>query len=156
MGKVKTFLTFKANGEEAVRLYTSLIQNSQVFSIVRSETDGPIARGALLHASFVLDGQEFMAMDGGDYFTISEGTSIYVDCESQEEIDRLWAALSDGGEEQMCGWVKDRYGVVWQIVPSALGGMMTDPDPEKARRVTEAMLQMKKLDLPALERAYSA
>jgi predicted 3-demethylubiquinone-9 3-methyltransferase (glyoxalase superfamily) len=156
MSSVKTFLAFKENGEEAVKLYTSLIKNSSILSIVRSETDGPIPKGALLHASFVLEGQEFMAMDGGPHFSFAEGISIYVDCDSQEEIDRLWAALSDGGEEQMCGWLKDKYGVSWQIIPSTLGGMITDPDAEKARRVTEAMLQMKKFDMAALERAYNA
>ena len=156
MGKIKTFLTFQENGEQAVRFYTSLIRNSRILSITQSERDGPIANGTLLNASFVLDGQEFMAMDGGSHFTIANGTSIYIDCDTQAEIDRLWAALSDGGEELACGWLKDRYGVIWQIVPSALGGMLTDPDPEKARRVSEAMLQMKKLDLPTLERAYNA
>jgi predicted 3-demethylubiquinone-9 3-methyltransferase (glyoxalase superfamily) len=104
----------------------------------------------------MLEGQEFMAMDGGPHFSFAEGISIYVDCDSQEEIDRLWAALSDGGEEQMCGWLKDKYGVSWQIIPSTLGGMITDPDAKKARRVTEAMLQMKKFDMAALERAYNA
>ena len=155
MGKIKSFLTFRENGEEAVKLYTSLIKNSQILSIVRSETDGPIARGALLHASFVLDGQEFIGMDGGPHFSFSEGFSIFIDCETQEEIDRLWYALVEGGEEQMCGWLKDKYGVSWQIIPSSLGRMMTDPDPEKARRVTEAMLQMKKLEIAELENAYS-
>ncbi len=156
MGKVKSFLTFNENGEEAVKLYTSLIQNSQIFSLVHSETDGPIPKGALLNASFTLDGQEFMAMDGGPHFSFSEGFSIFVDCETQAEIDRLWAVLSDGGEELMCGWLKDKYGVIWQIVPSALGRMMSDPDEGKARRVAEAMFQMKKLDLAVLEHAYNA
>jgi predicted 3-demethylubiquinone-9 3-methyltransferase (glyoxalase superfamily) len=155
MGKVKTYLTFKENGEEAVKLYASLIKNSKIHSIVRSEMDGPVPKGALLNASFVLDGQEFMALDGGPYFSFSEGISIYVDCETQEEIDRLWYALSAGGEEQMCGWLKDKYGVSWQIIPARLGEMMTDPDREKAQRVMEAMLQMKKFNIAALEQAYS-
>lgn len=156
MGKVKTFLTFQENGEEAVKLYTSLIKNSRILSLVRSESEGPIPRGALLNASFVLDGQEFMAMDGGTYFSFAEGTSIFVECETQAEIDRLWAALSAGGQEQSCGWLKDKYGLAWQIIPATLGGMMSDPDAGKARRVTEAMLQMKKLDLATLEQAYNA
>lgn len=153
MGKVATFLTFKEKGEEAVNLYVSLIKNSKITSIVRSEADGPIARGALLNASFQLDGQEFMAMDGGPYFSFAQGTSIFVHCETQEEIDRLWQKLTEGGEEQPCGWLTDRFGVSWQIVPSILGPLMTDPDPAKSGRVVEAMLKMKKFDIRALQRA---
>ena len=154
MQKVTTFLTFKEKGEEAVNLYVSLFKNSKIMSIVRSKGEGPIAKGALLHASFQLDGQEFMAMDGGPYFSFAQGISLFVNCETQEEMDRLWDKLSEGGEEQPCGWVKDKYGVSWQIIPSILGEMLNDKDAEKSKRVMEAMLKMKKIDIKALQQAY--
>ncbi len=154
MSNVATFLTFKENGEEAVKLYVSLIKNSSIHSLVRSDGQGPFPKGALQHAAFQLDGQEFMAMDGGEYFGFALGFSIFVNCETQAEIDHLWAKLSEGGEEQPCGWVKDKYGVSWQIIPSVLGELMTDPDAEKASRVMEAMLKMKKFDIQALRTAY--
>jgi predicted 3-demethylubiquinone-9 3-methyltransferase (glyoxalase superfamily) len=154
MQKVTTFLTFKEKGEEAVNLYVSLFKNSKIMSIVRSKGEGPIAKGALLHASFQLDGQEFMAMDGGPYFSFAQGISLFVNCETQEEMDRLWDKLSEGGEEQPCGWVKDKYGVLWQIVPPILGELLNDKDAEKARRVMEAMLKMKKIDIQALQQAH--
>jgi len=155
MSKVTTFLTFKENGEQAVNLYVSLIKNSKISSIVRSNGGGPFLQGALQHASFQLDGQEFMAMDGGPYFSFDQGFSIFVSCETQEEIDHLWEKLSDGGEEQMCGWLKDRYGISWQIIPSILGGMMMDENPEKSQRVVEAFLKMKKFDIKTLQEAYA-
>jgi predicted 3-demethylubiquinone-9 3-methyltransferase (glyoxalase superfamily) len=154
MSKVTTFLTFKEKGEEAVNFYVSLFKNSKVLSLVRSEGESPIAQGALMHASFLLDGQAFMAMDGGPYFNFEQGFSLFVNCETQAEIDRLWEKLSEGGEEQMCGWVKDRYGVSWQIVPPILGDLLTDKDAEKAQRVMEAMLKIKKIDISALQYAY--
>ena len=154
MSQVTTFLTFKEKGEEAVNLYVSLFKNSKIMSIVRSKGEGPIAKGALLHASFQLDGQEFMAMDGGPYFSFAQGISLFVNCETQEEMDRLWDKLSEGGEEQPCGWVKDKYGVSWQIIPSILGEMLNDKDAEKSKRVMEAMLKMKKIDIKALQQAY--
>jgi len=155
MSKVTTFLTFKENGEEAVNLYVSLIKNSKITSIVRSEGGGPFPEGALQHASFSLDGQEFAAMDGGPYFSFDQGFSIFVNCETQEEIDRLWDKLSEGGEEQQCGWLKDKYGVSWQIVPSILGDMLMNGDGEKSKRVTEAFLKMTKFDIQALQEAYT-
>ncbi|HJW89768.1 MAG TPA: VOC family protein [Anaerolineales bacterium] len=154
MQKITTFLTFKEKGEEAVNFYVSLFKNSKIMSITRSEMEGPIPKGALQHASFQLDGQEFMAMDGGPYFSFAQGFSLFVNCETQEEIDRLWEKLSEGGEEQMCGWVKDRYGVSWQIIPSILGELMTDKDAEKSKRVMDAFLKMKKFDIQGLRRAY--
>jgi predicted 3-demethylubiquinone-9 3-methyltransferase (glyoxalase superfamily) len=155
MSKVATYLTFKENGEEAVKLYVSLIKNSKINSLVRSEGGGPFPKGALQHASFTLDGQEFMAMDGGEYFSFAQGFSIFVSCESQAEIDRLWDTLSAGGEEQMCGWLRDKYGVSWQIIPPLLGQYLTDPDAARAGRVMEAMLKMQKLDIAELEQAYA-
>jgi predicted 3-demethylubiquinone-9 3-methyltransferase (glyoxalase superfamily) len=154
MQKVTTFLAFKENGEEAVKLYVSLLKNSKILNIMRSETDGPIARGALMHASFVLDGQEYMAIDGGPHFTFSDGISLFVNCETQAEVDELWEKLSEGGEKGQCGWLKDKYGLSWQIVPTILGELIGDKDPRKAQNVVQAMLQMTKLDIQALQRAY--
>lgn len=155
MSSVTPFLTFEGKGEEAIKLYVSLIKNSRIVNIVRSEVDGPIPKGALQHAFFELDGQPFMAMDGGPHFRFEEGFSIFVNCETQEEIDRLWDTLcADGGREQQCGWLKDKYGISWQIIPPVLGELMMDEDAEKSRRVVEAMLQMKKIDIGALKRAY--
>jgi predicted 3-demethylubiquinone-9 3-methyltransferase (glyoxalase superfamily) len=155
MSKVTPYLTFKENGAEAVNLYTSLIKNSKIFSLVRSEGGGPFPKGALQHASFQLDGQSFMAMDGGPYFGFDQGFSLFVSCETQEEIDYLWEKLSEGGEEGQCGWLKDRFGVSWQIIPSVLGDMMMAEDPEKAKRVTEAFLKRTKYDIQALQEAYA-
>lgn len=152
--KVTTFLTFKDRGEEAVSFYVSLFKNSRITRIMRSEGQGPIPKGALLHAAFQLDGHQFMAMDGGPYFSFAQGFSMFVNCETQEEIDRLWEKLSDGGEELQCGWVKDRYGVSWQIVPSIMGKLMSDADPARSKRVMEAMLKMVKLDIKGLQNAY--
>jgi predicted 3-demethylubiquinone-9 3-methyltransferase (glyoxalase superfamily) len=154
MQKVTPFLTFKEKGEEAVNFYVSLFPNSKITSMSRSEVDGPFAKGALQHASFQLAGQEFLAMDGGPSFSFDQGFSLLVNCKSQEEIDRLWEALAEGGEEQMCGWVKDRYGISWQIIPPMLGSLLFDPDSEKSGRVMNAMLQMKKIDIKALQQAY--
>ena len=153
MQKVTTFLTFKDQAEEAVNFYVSLFNNSKITNIVRSE-GGPVPKGALLHATFQLDGQEFMAMEGGPYFSFAQGFSLFVNCETQEEIDKLWEKLSEGGEKQPCGWVKDRYGVSWQIVPSVLGKMMQDKDREKSKRVMEALLKMSKIDIKTLKQAY--
>jgi len=155
MSKVTPYLTFKENGEEAVNLYVSLIKNSKISSIVRSEGGGPFPKGALQHASFELDGQQFNAMDGGPYFSFDQGFSLMVSCENQEEIDRLWEKLSEGGEIQQCGWLKDKFGVSWQIIPSVLGDMLMDGDPEKSKRVTEAFLKMTKFDIQALQEAYA-
>ena len=154
MSKVTTFLTFQERGEEAVRFYVSLFPNSQIHMIVRSEGGGSFPQGALQHASFEIDGQAFMAMDGGPYFKFDQGFSLFANAETQAEIDRLWSALSEGGEEQPCGWLKDRFGISWQIIPPILGTLLTDKDAEKAKRVMEAMLQMKKIDIQALQDAY--
>jgi len=154
MRKITTFLTFKDRGEEAVTFYVSVFKNSSIMSMVRYQPEGPGSSAALLHAAFQLNGQDFMAMDGGPHFTFTEGTSLFVDCETQEEVDHLWERLSEGGEKQRCGWLKDRYGVSWQIIPSALGEMMQDKDPEKSRSVMEAMLKMDKIDIKTLGQAY--
>lgn len=153
--KITTFLTFEDRAEDAVKLYVSLFKDSRIFNIVRSDADGPIAKGKLLNATFELDGQRFMAMDGGPYFSFAQGISLFVSCDTQEEIDRLWEKLSEGGEKQPCGWLKDKFGVSWQIIPSVLGEMMTDPDSGNSGAVMEALLKMSKIDIRTLQRAYA-
>jgi predicted 3-demethylubiquinone-9 3-methyltransferase (glyoxalase superfamily) len=144
--------------EEAISLYTSLFKDSGIENIVHYGPGQDGQEGTVMHAVFRLAGQEFMAMDGGQEhsFTFTEAISLYVDCKTQEEVDYFWEKLGEGGDvnAQQCGWLKDRYGVSWQIVPSVLIELMNDPDPEKAKRVTEAMLQMKKIEIPLLEQAY--
>jgi predicted 3-demethylubiquinone-9 3-methyltransferase (glyoxalase superfamily) len=153
--KVTTYLTFKDAAEEAITLYTSLIPNSRIVSIMRSDTDGPIAKGKVLHALFELDGQRYMAMDGGESFSFSEGASLYIDCKTQQEVDELWEKLSAGGEKGPCGWLKDRFGLSWQVIPSALGEMISDPEHGNSQKVVEAMLKMSKIDIKKLEEAYA-
>lgn len=147
MQKITTFLWFDDNLEEALAFYTSVFKNSHVGEINR------LPDGKVITGSFVLDGVEFMALNGGPQFRFTEATSLFVNCETQDEVDELWAKLSDGGEVQMCGWLKDRFGLSWQIIPSALGRLLGDPDPARAGRAMEAMLQMQKIDIAALERA---
>ena len=154
-GLVRPCLTFQDRAEEAVEFYVSLFPNSRVVSAVRSESDGPIAKGKLLNATFELDGREFTAFDGGPTFTFTEGISLVATCQTQDEIDRLWANLSEGGEPGPCGWLKDRFGVSWQIVPAALGEMMSNPKGGDSAAVMDALLKMGKLDIATLERAYS-
>ena len=154
--KVTTFLTFKDHGEEAVNFYVSIFKNSKILTIVRSDGRDRVPKGTLLHAAFTLDGRLFMAMDGGPHFRFDQGFSLFVNCQTQEEVDELWEKLSEGGEEQQCGWLKDKYGVSWQIIPSALGEMLQDKDPEKSARVMEAMLQMQKIDIKRLKQAYES
>jgi predicted 3-demethylubiquinone-9 3-methyltransferase (glyoxalase superfamily) len=151
---VRPSLTFKAGTEEAVNFYVSLFPNSKVLSLLRSDGNGPLPEGSVLHASFQLDGQEYTAFDGGPSFTFTEAFSFVATCETQEEIDEVWARLTEGGEEGPCGWLKDRFGVSWQVVPSALGQMMGDPKSGNPAKVMEAMLKMRKLDLATLEQAY--
>ena len=149
MQKVTTFLTFESRGMEAVKFYTSIFKDSKInSSMVLPGTD------QLLHASFSLDGQEFMAMDGGDYFKMKEGISLYVDCKDQAEVDFFWEKLSEGGSSGQCGWLKDQFGVSWQVIPRALGGLMSDPNPAKAQSVREAMLKMNKIKVDELQAAY--
>lgn len=154
MQKVTTFITFKERGAEAVEFYTSLFENSKIHSIHKSGANGPMPEGALMHAVFEIDGQQFMAMDGGDHFSFSEGFSIFANADTQDEIDRLWNALTtDGGEPGRCGWLKDRWGVSWQIIPSVLGQLIAGPDKERSGRVVQAMLKMNKMIIKDLEEA---
>jgi predicted 3-demethylubiquinone-9 3-methyltransferase (glyoxalase superfamily) len=154
MQKITPFLWFDDKAEEAVSFYTSIFKNSKIGTITRYGEEGPGSKGKVMTATFQLDGQEFMALNGGPYFTFTPAISFFVNCETQEEIDELWEKLSEGGEKEQCGWLKDKYGVSWQIVPSVLGQMLNDPDVEKSRRVTQAMLQMVKLDIEILTQAY--
>ena len=154
MQKITPFLWFDNNAEEAVSLYISLFKDSKIESVARYGDAGPGPKGSVMTISFRLAGQEFMALNGGPVFTFSPATSFFVDCATQEEVDFLWDKLSEGGQVQQCGWLTDRFGVTWQIVPALLGKLTGDPDPVKARRVVQAMLKMIKLDSAELQRAY--
>ena len=151
MQKITTFLMFPARAEEAVNFYVSLFDDARITSVQRFESE-PAQGAAML--TFEIDGQGFYAMDGGPHFHYAEGTSLFVNCETQAEVDRLYDSLAEGGERQPCGWVLDRFGVSWQIVPTALGELMGDPNPRKAQNVMQAMLQMDKLDIAALQAAH--
>jgi len=152
--KITTFLMFKDQAEEAAKFYVSTFPNSKITSLMRGGEGTPSKKVSAAGATFQLDGQEFMAYNGGPHFSFAEGISLYVDCETQEGIDRLWEKLSQGGEKGRCGWLKDKFGVSWQIVPSVLGEMLQDKDPERSKRVLEAMLKMNKLDIKTLKQAY--
>jgi predicted 3-demethylubiquinone-9 3-methyltransferase (glyoxalase superfamily) len=149
MQKIKTYLWFNDNAEEAINFYVSIFKDSKILS----RMPGP--DGKLLGASFQLEGQEFMAMNAGPMFKFTEAISLYVDCDTQEEVDDLWNKLiAGGGQESMCGWLKDKFGLSWQVIPKVLGKLMGDPDREKGNRVMQAMLQMKKIDIAGLQKAY--
>ena len=154
MQKITPFLWFDDQAEEAASFYVSLFKNSKVLSVSRYGEGAPKPPGTAMTVSFELDGQALMALNGGPEFKFTEAISLFVNCESQAEVDKLWGKLTEGGEEGPCGWLKDRYGLSWQIVPTALGEMLGDPDPKKAQNVMQAMLQMKKLDIAGLRRAY--
>lgn len=154
MQKITPFLWFDDKAEEAMNFYVSVFKNSKRGRISRYGDAGPGPKGAVMVATFQLDGQEFMALNGGPHFKFTEAISLLVNCETQDEVDAMWEKLSEGGEKGQCGWLKDKYGVSWQVVPTVLGEMMSDPDPEKSKRVMTAMLQMRKLDIKALKQAY--
>jgi predicted 3-demethylubiquinone-9 3-methyltransferase (glyoxalase superfamily) len=156
MPKITPCLWFDTEGEEAAKLYTSVFPNSRIVEVSRYGSAGPRPEGMVMTVSFELDGQAFLALNGGPEFTFDEAISFQIDCETQDEVDAYWSKLSEGGEEGPCGWLKDRFGVSWQVVPKILPELLTDPDREKAQRVMAAMLQMKKLDLAELERAAAA
>ena len=158
MKKITPCLWFDTKAEEAAKFYVSLIKNSKMGSITRYGEGAAGASGkpagTVMTATFQLNGQEFMALNGGPQFTFSPAISFVVNCDTQEEIDTLWDRLSEGGEKSVCGWLRDKYGVSWQIVPAVLGEMMQDKDTEKTERVMKAILQMTKIDITALQRAY--
>ena len=152
--KITTFLTFSEGAEDAVKLYVSLFKNSRIVDMVRLPGDAPGMKGKVMVATFELAGQPFTAMNAGPSFGFAQGISLFVSCDTQQEIDRLWEKLSAGGEQQPCGWLRDRWGVSWQIVPTALGEMMGDPDSGNSQKVMEALLQMGKIDIKTLKDAY--
>jgi predicted 3-demethylubiquinone-9 3-methyltransferase (glyoxalase superfamily) len=156
MKAITPCLWFDTQGEEAAEFYTSVFPNSKIREISRYGSAGPRREGMVMTVSFELDGQKFIALNGGPDFTFNEAVSFEVICENQEEVDRYWDTLSEGGEEGPCGWLKDRFGVSWQIVPARLYELIQDSDPEKSQRAMEAMLGMGKIEIEGLERAAAA
>src|SRR6266704_6430332 len=154
MPKISPCLWFDAQAQEAANFYVSIFHNSKIVNCNRHGEAGPGPKGSVMTVVFELDGQEFIALNGGPLFKFTEAISFVVNCNTQEEVDELWDKLTMGGEGGQCGWLKDRYGLSWQVVPTALEEMLTDPDPDKAQRVMRAMLQMKKIDIKGLKRAY--
>jgi len=154
MHKITPFLWFDDKAEEASNFYVSIFKNSKVGRVTRYGEGGPGPKGKVMSVTFELDGQEFYALNGGPMFSFTPAISFFVNCETQQEVDELWGKLSAGGEESRCGWLKDKYGLSWQIIPSALGKMLQDEDREKAKRVMDAMLQMGKIDISRLQQAY--
>jgi len=155
MRKITPFLWFDGKAEEAANFYTAIFKNSKIGSVSRYGEGGPGPKGSVMVVTFQLEGQEFMALNGGPLFTFTPAISFLVNCETQEEVDQLWEKLSEGGQKDRCGWLKDKYGVSWQIIPTALGKMMSDPDRAKSSRVMKAMLQMDKIDINTLKQAYA-
>jgi predicted 3-demethylubiquinone-9 3-methyltransferase (glyoxalase superfamily) len=153
MQKITPFLWFNDKAEEAMNFYISIFKNSKVGRVSRYGEGGPGPKGMVMSATFQLEGQKFMALNGGPQFPFTEAISLYVDCTTQSEVDELWEKLSEGGEKGRCGWLKDKFGLSWQIIPSALGEMLGDPDPVKSSKVMKAMLTMKKIDIEALRQA---
>ena len=156
MNGITPCLWFDTEGEEAARFYTSVFPNSKILDVARYGSAGPRPEGTVMTVTFELDGLEFVALNGGPQFTFSEAISFQVMCESQDEVDTYWSKLSEAGEQGPCGWLKDKFGLSWQIVPTRLPELLQDPDREKSQRVMAAMLEMGKIDVEALERAAAA
>jgi len=156
MQKITTFLWFNDKAEEAANFYVSLFQNSRIDATSRYGDAGPGPKGSVMIVNFQLEGQKFIALNGGPHFSFTPAVSLYVNCESQQEVDRLWEKLSEGGRKDRCGWLQDKYGLSWQIIPVALMRLMSDPDKQKAGRVMKAMLEMDKIDVEKLEKAAQA
>ncbi|MGZ8449243.1 MAG: VOC family protein [Candidatus Deferrimicrobiaceae bacterium] len=158
MQKITPFLWFDDKAEEAAKFYVSIFRNSKIVNVARYGEAGAKAsgrpKGSVMTVAFELEGQPFVALNGGPIFTFSPAISLVVNCETQKEIDNLWEKLSAGGEKEECGWLKDKYGVSWQIVPSVIGELLSDPDPATSERVMQALLQMKKLDIAGLKKAF--
>jgi predicted 3-demethylubiquinone-9 3-methyltransferase (glyoxalase superfamily) len=152
--KITPFLWFNGQAEEAMNFYVSIFKNSKAGSVQRFGDAGPGPKGSAMSASFQLEGQDFYALNGGPQFNFTPAISFFVNCETQEEVDGLWDRLSDGGEKGRCGWLKDKFGVSWQIIPTALGKLLRDKDPEKSKRVMQAMMKMDKIDIAGLQKAY--
>ena len=154
MQKIVPFLWFNDNAEEAVNFYVSVFKNSKVVSVSRYGDAGPGKKGAVMSVTFQLEGQPFYALNGGPQFTFTPAISLFVNCDTQQEVDALWKTLTAGGSEQPCGWLTDRYGLSWQIIPTALGRMLGDKNAKKAQGAMQAMLQMKKIDIKSLQAAF--
>lgn len=154
MQKITPFLWFNNNAEEAVNYYRSIFSNSKIEKVMRCGDAGPGPKGSALTIAFELEGQHFVALNGGPLFKFNEAISLSVDCQSQEEVDELWEKLSNGGQKSRCGWLKDKFGLSWQIVPSALVEMLQDQDGARSARVMAALMQMSKIDIAALKQAY--
>ena len=154
MQKITPFLWFDGKAEEAMNFYVSIFKNAKVGKVTRYPEGGPAPAGTVLTCSFQLDGQEFIALNAGPMFSFTPAISFSVDCKSQEEVDHYWEKLSEGGQKERCGWLKDKFGLSWQISPTVLGELMGDKDPEKAKRVMQAMMQMDKIDIAKLKQAY--
>jgi predicted 3-demethylubiquinone-9 3-methyltransferase (glyoxalase superfamily) len=155
MQKITPFLWFNNQAEEATNFYLSVFKNSKIVSITRYGDAGPGPKGTIMTTKFLIGAQEFVALNGGPQFTFSQAISFVVNCRTQKEVDEFWEKLSEGGEKQQCGWLKDKYGVSWQIVPVVMVEMLNDPDPAKSQRVMKAMLQMNKIDIKILKQAYN-
>lgn len=153
MQKIRPFLWFDGNAEEAMNFYVSIFKNSKVGTVNRYGDAGPGPKGSVMSATFELDGEEFMALNGGPKYKFTPAISFFVNCETQQEVDELWEKLSAGGKKDRCGWLQDKFGLSWQIIPSALGRLLGDKDRAKAQRVMQAMLQMDKIDIKRLEEA---
>jgi len=154
MQRITPFLWFDNNAEEAMNFYISIFKNSKVLRVMRYGEAGPGPAGTVMTAEFELDGQQFAGLNGGPRFKFTEAVSFTVKCETQEEVDYYWDKLSEGGEKSRCGWLKDKFGLWWQVEPSIVGDLMADKDPEKAKRVMEAMLKMDKIEIEPIKRAY--
>jgi predicted 3-demethylubiquinone-9 3-methyltransferase (glyoxalase superfamily) len=154
MQKITPFLWFDSQAEEAANFYVSLFKNSKILNIARYGDAGPGPKGSVMLATFQLEGQDFMALNGGPTYTLSPAISLFVSCETQAEVDELWEKLTAGGSEVQCGWLKDRFGLSWQVIPKALMELMQDKDPVKSQRVFKAMLGMTKIDIEGLKRAH--
>ena len=158
MKKITPFLWFDDKAEEAANFYVSLFKNSEIGNVSRYDEAGAKAAGrptgSVMVIAFQLEGQNFVGLNGGPHFKFTEAVSFVVNCETQQEVDTFWEKLSEGGQESQCGWLKDKYGLSWQVVPTVLSEMLKDKDPQKSHRVMKAMLQMKKIDIPTLKQAY--
>jgi len=154
MTKITPFLWFDTQAEEAANFYVSIFKNSRILNVARCGEAGPGPKGGAMTVVFELDGQKFIALNGGPHFKFNEAISFSVECKTQDEVDEFWGKLSQGGQESPCGWVKDKFGLSWQVNPTQLGEMLGDPDPEKSKRVMKAMLGMKKIDIAGLRKAY--
>lgn len=154
MQKIIPFLWFDGKAEEAANFYTSIFKNSRVGRVRRYREAGPGPTGSAMSVEFELEGQPFIALNGGPQFTFTPAISFFVNCETQEEVDALWEKLSAGGKKNRCGWLQDKYGLSWQIIPTALGKLLGDPDPQRSQRVMQAMLRMDKIEIKGLQQAY--